>query len=71
MTIVVLIWLQLVSSLLNHLMSSRMIAMVAGLTAVSIGAFVMLTIIAKKRVLIEKNGIYCRLDVEWLFTNFG
>lgn len=62
MTIVVLIWLQLVSSLLNHLMSSRMIAMVAGLTAVSIGAFVMLTIIAKKRVLIEK---------EWYLLPFG
>ncbi len=63
MTIVVLVWLQLVSSVLNHLMSSRMIAMVAGLTAVSIGgAFVMLTIIAKKRVLVEK---------EWYLLPFG
>lgn len=62
MAIVVLVWLQLVSAFLNHLMSSRMIAMVAGLTAVSIGAFVMLTIIAKKRVLVEK---------EWYLLPFG
>ncbi|WP_155594071.1 putative polysaccharide biosynthesis protein [Lysinibacillus cavernae] len=62
MAVVVLVWLQLASTFLDHLLSSRLIAMVAGLTAVSIGAFVMLTIIAKTRVLIEK---------EWYLLPFG
>ncbi|HBT72483.1 MAG TPA: hypothetical protein DEB37_09515, partial [Lysinibacillus sp.] len=62
MAVVVLVWLQFVSAILSHSLSSRMVAMVTGLTAVSIGAFVMLTVIAKKRVLMEK---------EWYLLPFG
>lgn len=62
MAAVVLVWLQIASAYLSHLMSSRLMAVVAGLTAVSLGAFAMLTIIAKKRVLVEK---------EWYLLPFG
>lgn len=62
MAAVVLVWLQIASAFLSHLMSSRLMAVVAGLTAVSLGAFAMLTIIAKKRVLVEK---------EWYLLPFG
>lgn len=62
MAAVVLVWLQIASAFLSHLMSSRLMAVVAGLTAVFFGAFAMLTIIAKKRVLVEK---------EWYLLPFG
>lgn len=62
MAAVVLVWLQIASAYLSHLMSSRLMAVVAGLAAVSLGAFAMLTIIAKKRVLVEK---------EWYLLPFG
>jgi PST family polysaccharide transporter len=62
MAAVVLVWLQITSAFLSHLMSSRLMAVGIGLTAVALGAFVMLTIIAKKRVFAEK---------EWYLLPFG
>ncbi|WP_144789716.1 polysaccharide biosynthesis protein [Lysinibacillus fusiformis] len=62
MAVVVLVWLQMVSAFLGHLLSSRSVAAIAGFTAVGLGAFVMLTMIAKKRVLVEK---------EWYLLPFG
>lgn len=62
MTVVVIVWLQFVPILLSSFLSTRMVAVIASLSAVSIGAFVMLTIIAKIRVLAEK---------EWYLLPFG
>ncbi|MGE7916158.1 putative polysaccharide biosynthesis protein [Lysinibacillus xylanilyticus] len=62
MAIVVLVWLQFVPELLNQFLSSRFVAVIAGSTAVCLGAFVMITVIAKLRVLAEK---------EWYLLPFG
>ncbi len=62
MAAVVLVWLQFIPSLLSQFLSPRFVAVVAGFTAVSLGAFVMVTIIAKLRVLGEK---------EWYLLPFG
>lgn len=62
MAAVVIVWLQFVPVLLNGLLSARMVAVIAGLSAVSIGAIVMMTVIAKLRVLAEK---------EWYLLPFG
>ncbi|EON74650.1 putative polysaccharide biosynthesis protein [Lysinibacillus sphaericus] len=62
MTVVVVLWLQIVPTFLSRFFSARLVAMVAGLSAVSIGAFVMITIIAKLRVFVEK---------EWYLLPFG
>ena len=62
MTIVVIVWLQFVPALLSGFLSARMVAVIAGLSAVSIGAIVMITTIAKLRVLAEK---------EWYLIPFG
>lgn len=55
MAVVVIGWLQIVPVLLSGFVSERMVAVVAGLSAVSIGAVVMITVIAKLRVLAEKE----------------
>ncbi|KOS70348.1 membrane protein [Lysinibacillus contaminans] len=55
MTIVVIVWLQFIPALLSDFLSARMVAVIAGLSAVSIGAIVMITTIAKLRVLAEKE----------------
>ncbi|QPQ32911.1 putative polysaccharide biosynthesis protein [Lysinibacillus sp. JNUCC 51] len=62
MAAVVLVWLQFIPSLLNQFLSPRFVAVVAGFSAVCLGAFVMITIIAKLRVLVEK---------EWYLLPFG
>lgn len=62
MTVVVIAWLQVVPVLLSSFLSARMVAVLAGLSAVAIGAFVMITVIAKMRVLAEK---------EWYLLPFG
>lgn len=62
MTTVVILWLQLVPALLHSFLSPRMVAVIAGFSAVSMGAFVMMTVIAKLRVLAEK---------EWYLLPFG
>ncbi|MET4562253.1 O-antigen/teichoic acid export membrane protein [Lysinibacillus parviboronicapiens] len=62
MTVVVVLWLQFVPTLLSSFLSARFVAMVAGLSAVCLGAFVMITVIAKLRVLAEK---------EWYLLPFG
>ncbi|WP_285399946.1 polysaccharide biosynthesis protein [Lysinibacillus sp. fls2-241-R2A-57] len=62
MAAVVLVWLQFVPVLLNQFLSPRYVAVVAGLTAVCLGAFVMITVIVKLRVLAEK---------EWYLLPFG
>ncbi|WP_374964307.1 oligosaccharide flippase family protein [Lysinibacillus sp. RS5] len=62
MAIVVLVWLQFVPELLNQFLSPRFVAVIAGSTAVCLGAFVMMTVIAKLRVLAEK---------EWYLLPFG
>lgn len=62
MAVVVILWLQLTPSLLNGFLSERLIAVVAGFSAVCVGAFVMITSIAKLRVLAEK---------EWYLLPFG
>ncbi|MFJ7738653.1 oligosaccharide flippase family protein [Lysinibacillus sp. NPDC097287] len=55
MAVVVIGWLQFIPVLLSGFVSERMVAVIAGLSAVSIGAIVMITIIAKLRVLAEKE----------------
>lgn len=62
MATVVIVWLQFVPVLLSGFLSTRMVAVIAGLSAVSIGAIVMMTVIAKLRVLAEK---------EWYLLPFG
>lgn len=62
MAIAVILWLQITPSLLDGLLSQRLVAVVAGFSAVCIGAFVMITCIAKLRVLAEK---------EWYLLPFG
>ena len=62
MAVVVLLWLQFTPSLLNGFLSERLVAVVAGFSAVCVGAFVMITSIAKLRVLAEK---------EWYLLPFG
>ncbi len=62
MTAVVIIWLQFAPGLLNQFLSARLVAVIAGFTAVCLGAFVMITVIAKLRVLAEK---------EWYLLPFG
>ncbi|QDQ00606.1 polysaccharide biosynthesis protein [Lysinibacillus fusiformis] len=62
MTVVVVLWLQFAPTFLSNFLSARFVAVVAGLSAVSIGAFVMITVIAKLRVLAEK---------EWYLLPFG
>ena len=62
MAAVVIVWLQFVPVLLSGFLSARMVAVIAGLSAVSIGAIVMITIIARLRVLAEK---------EWYLLPFG
>ena len=62
MTVVVIAWLQVVPVLLSSFLSARIVAVLAGLSAVAIGAFVMITVIAKMRVLAEK---------EWYLLPFG
>ncbi len=62
MAAVVLVWLQFVPSLLSPFLSPRFVAVIAGFSAVCLGAFVMITIIAKLRVLAEK---------EWFLLPFG
>ncbi|MFJ7733579.1 oligosaccharide flippase family protein [Lysinibacillus sp. NPDC097231] len=62
MTAVVIIWLQFAPELLNQFLSTRLVAVIAGFTAVCLGAFVMITVIAKLRVLAEK---------EWYLLPFG
>lgn len=62
MAVVVILWLQFTPSLLNGFLSERLVAVVAGFSAVCVGAFVMITSIAKLRVLAEK---------EWYLLPFG
>ncbi|MFJ7669634.1 oligosaccharide flippase family protein [Lysinibacillus sp. NPDC097195] len=62
MAVVVMLWLQFTPSLLNGLLSERLVAVVAGFSAVCVGAIVMITSIAKLRVLAEK---------EWYLLPFG
>ncbi|MEK5230260.1 oligosaccharide flippase family protein [Lysinibacillus sp. FSL K6-0232] len=62
MAVVVLIWLQITPALVSYFLSSRATAVITSFTAVCLGAFVLLTIIAKKRVLVEK---------EWYLLPFG
>ena len=62
MTVVVITWLQVIPMFLSSFLSARMVAVLAGLSAVAIGAFVMVTVIAKLRVLAEK---------EWYLLPFG
>lgn len=62
MAVVVIGWLQFVPVLLSEFVSERMVAVIAGLSAVSIGAIVMISVIAKLRVLVEK---------EWYLLPFG
>ncbi|PJO44385.1 hypothetical protein CWD94_07220, partial [Lysinibacillus xylanilyticus] len=62
MAAVVLVWLQFIPPVLNQFLSPRLVAVVAGFSAVCLGAFVMITIIAKLRVLVEK---------EWYLLPFG
>ncbi|KOS63055.1 polysaccharide biosynthesis protein [Lysinibacillus agricola] len=62
MAAVILVWLQFVPTLLNQYLSPRFVAVIASLTAVCLGAFVMITVIAKLRVLAEK---------EWYLLPFG
>ena len=62
MTVVVMAWLQVVPMFLSGFLSARMTAVIAGLSAVGIGAFVMITVIAKMRILVEK---------EWYLLPFG
>lgn len=62
MAVVVIVWLQFVPILLGGFVSDRMVAVIAGLSAVSIGAIVMISVIAKLRVLAEK---------EWYLLPFG
>ncbi|KOY79927.1 polysaccharide biosynthesis protein [Lysinibacillus macroides] len=62
MAIAVLLWLQFTPALLSYYLSSRVTAIIASFTAVCLGAFVLLTMVAKKRVLAEK---------EWYLLPFG
>ncbi|MEK5330494.1 MULTISPECIES: putative polysaccharide biosynthesis protein [unclassified Lysinibacillus] len=62
MSVVVILWLQFIPALLNGFLSERLVAVVAGFSAVCIGAIVMITCIAKLRVLAEK---------EWYLLPFG
>ncbi|MGE7843985.1 putative polysaccharide biosynthesis protein [Lysinibacillus sp. NPDC093712] len=62
MSVVVILWLQFTPALLNGFLSERFVAVVAGFSAVCIGAMVMITCIAKLRVLAEK---------EWYLLPFG
>ncbi|MFJ7409107.1 MULTISPECIES: oligosaccharide flippase family protein [unclassified Lysinibacillus] len=62
MSVVVILWLQFTPALLNGILSERLVAVVAGFSAVCIGAMVMITCIAKLRVLAEK---------EWYLLPFG
>lgn len=55
MAVIVIVWLQIVPALLSRYVSERMVAVIAGLSAVGIGAIVLITIIAKLRVLAEKE----------------
>ena len=62
MAVVVIVWLQFVPILLGGFVSDRMVAVIAGLSAIGIGAIVMISVIAKLRVLAEK---------EWYLLPFG
>ncbi|GLC90399.1 putative polysaccharide biosynthesis protein [Lysinibacillus piscis] len=62
MTIIVILWLQFMPILLTPFLSSRFVAVGAGLSAVCVGAFIMMTVVAKLRVLAEK---------EWYLLPFG
>ena len=62
MVVVVIAWLQAVPVLLSSFLSARTVAVVAGLSAVGLGALVMISTIAKMRVLAEK---------EWYLLPFG
>ncbi|MFJ5768074.1 oligosaccharide flippase family protein [Lysinibacillus sp. NPDC093210] len=62
MSVAVILWLQFTPALLNGFLSERLVAVVAGFSAVCIGAVVMITCIAKLRVLAEK---------EWYLLPFG
>ncbi len=62
MTVVVIVWLRFVPILLQGFLSERLVAVGAGFSAVCIGAVVMITCIAKLRVLAEK---------EWYLLPFG
>lgn len=62
MAVVVIVWLRFVPTLLQGFLSERLAAVGAGFSAVCIGAVVMITCIAKLRVLAEK---------EWYLLPFG
>ena len=62
MVVVVIAWLQVVPILLSSFLSARTVAVIAGLSAVGLGALVMISILAKMRVLGEK---------EWYLLPFG
>lgn len=62
MAVVVILWLQFVPMILSGFLASRTVAVIAGLSAVGIGVLVMITTIAKMRVLAEK---------EWYLLPFG